>query len=44
MVRLAPGTTLTGGQPRLTSRLGPLSDGQGFEACRGGQEVCVVKR
>jgi hypothetical protein len=44
MVRLAPGSTLTGGHPRLAARVGPIANGQGYTACQGGGSVCPVRR
>jgi hypothetical protein len=43
IVRFAPGGTLSGGQPTIASRLGPLADGAGYAACRGGQSLCPVR-
>jgi hypothetical protein len=40
IVRLSAGSTLTGGRPAVASRIGPLSNGQRYMACRGGQEIC----
>ena len=41
VVRLAPGSARSGGQPTLASRLGPLTNGHGYTVC-GGNQLCGV--